>query len=143
MIFLKKEKGFTLIELLVVISIIGVLSTIVLSSLGTARDKAKDAKIKATLRSMTNQAEIYYLDNNGYGDGAWDNGFGCCFANSVCSVLIPALEDLSDISSEEVICEVNQPHYSFGAYLSDGDYWCVDSNGFNGISVTGPDELCT
>ena len=57
---MKRNKGFTLIELLVVIAIIGILSAIVLASLNTARNKAKDAAITAELASSRSQAELYY-----------------------------------------------------------------------------------
>ncbi|MDO8561734.1 MAG: type II secretion system protein [bacterium] len=53
-----KRRGFTLIELLVVIAIIGILSTVVLASLNTARQKGRDARRLEDLKSIANAIAI-------------------------------------------------------------------------------------
>lgn len=75
-----KSKGFTLIELLVVVAIIGILATVVLASLGSARNKANDARRKADLRNISTALELYALDNDTYcvaggGSGGGGNGY--------------------------------------------------------------------
>ena len=62
----KGQKGFTLIELLVVIAIIGILATIVLVSLNTARSKARDTRRVSDLRQIALALEMYYDDNSTY-----------------------------------------------------------------------------
>jgi len=56
----KNRQGFTLIELLVVIAIIGILATIVLVSLNTARVKARDARRESDIRQIGLALEMYY-----------------------------------------------------------------------------------
>lgn len=61
-----RSRGFTLIELLVVISIIGLLSSVVLASLNTAREKAKVANAAAQLRELRTAVAIYLIDTDQY-----------------------------------------------------------------------------
>lgn len=61
-----KNKGFTLIELLVVIAIIGLLASVVLLALNSARAKSRDAKRLADVRQLATALELYYNDNNAY-----------------------------------------------------------------------------
>src|SRR3989338_11536602 len=58
-------RGFTLIELLVVISIIGLLASVVMASLNSARAKGRDAKRLAEMDTLRNSLELYY-DDHGY-----------------------------------------------------------------------------
>jgi len=61
---IKYEKGFTLIELMVVIAIIGVLTSIIISSLNSSRLKANDTKVKAQLAKVRSHAALYADGNN-------------------------------------------------------------------------------
>ena len=61
---LSRKGGFTLIELLVVIAIISLLSSIVLTSVNSARVKARDVRRKADLRQLELAVQFYY-DANG------------------------------------------------------------------------------
>jgi len=75
----KKDNGFTLIELLVVISIIGMLSSVVLASLATARSKSRDAKVRMDMKAVVTALELYRADNSNYqvlGSGSWGGGNG-------------------------------------------------------------------
>ncbi len=60
------SKGFTLIELLVVIAIIGLLSSLAVVSLNSARVKARDALRMADMSEMRTAVNLYYSDHNEY-----------------------------------------------------------------------------
>ena len=65
----KLQKGFTLVELLVVIAIIGILATLVLLQLGTARARARDAQRITAVNQLRTALEEYYGDNGSYPTG--------------------------------------------------------------------------
>jgi prepilin-type N-terminal cleavage/methylation domain-containing protein len=62
----KFKKGFTLVELLVVIAIIGILSSVVVVSLNSARSKARDTKRVADISNLRIALETYNNANSQY-----------------------------------------------------------------------------
>lgn len=75
-----KGGGFTLIELLVVVAIIGILSSVVLASLNTARAKGRNAKRMLEIHTVELALDLYFSNNGTYpisdndGCGGWDIG---------------------------------------------------------------------
>lgn len=63
------HRGFTLIELLVVIAIIGLLASVVMASLNSAREKARDAQRVSQMKQVQAALEIYYSSNGSYPTG--------------------------------------------------------------------------
>lgn len=84
-----KKKGFTLIELLVVIAIIGLLSTLAVVALNSARQRARDARRVADVKQIQTALELYYNDQDEYPAGnALELGEGTdCTGSAACVCL--------------------------------------------------------
>ena len=115
------SKGFTLIELLVVIAIIGILASIVISSLSKARLKSRDVSAIGSVSSIRNQAGLYLNDNTSY--------TGLC-ANAGVDKLIVAAE----AKAGDATCLTNGTSYATKLeFVADTTQdFCVDDTGFAG-----------
>jgi len=110
---MQNKKGFTLIELLVVIAIIGLLSTLAVVALNSARQKSRDSKRVADIKQIQTALELYFADStSGYPatnvmlgntakalcTGGW-NGASCSAGSTTYMGLVPAAPTPSDCTA--------------------------------------------
>ncbi|MFC1721080.1 type II secretion system protein [Patescibacteria group bacterium] len=61
---MKKQKGFTILELLITMAIFAILTSIVLISMTTVKEKNRDAVRMSHLKQIENALNLYYSNNN-------------------------------------------------------------------------------
>ena len=141
---MQKNRAFTLIELLVVIAIIAILAAIVLVSLSTAQNRAKDARVVSSMNQLRVVAQSLFSSDGNY-------------ANLSTNAQENAIE--SDITGSQIgsayTLRTNAGHATFPssnfcaiATLPSGGFWCVDSTltsekDINGVAVNCIDACTT
>jgi type II secretory pathway pseudopilin PulG len=132
-----------LIELLVVIAIIGILSSVVLASLNSARSKGADAAVQSGLSNFQAQAALYYNNGQTYGSSTACTAGGV-FSDTQAAAIVANVT--SNASGKTVSCFASSTAYEFMASMSTGNAWCVDAAGYSGTTtfVTSPTTgMCT
>jgi Tfp pilus assembly protein PilE len=135
-----------LIELLVVIAIIGILSSVVLASLNTARNKGADASIKANLTQARAEAEIFHDTAGNYTGVCAQTGTNVIgdsvkaaeIASDGTSRATYALTDVADATNGVCHVDANGTAWAAQVDLKDASqgYFCVDSTGKAGTTST-------
>ncbi len=103
------------------------LQELIAKALGEAREKGKEAEIKANLSAMRAQAELFYDSTSTY------KGF--CLSKE----LINARTSIENAGGTEFVCKNIMEAYAIGTkFPQDSGYWCVDSTGVSRSTTTLP-----
>lgn len=140
-----RSRGFTLIELLVVIAVIGVLAAVVMGSLRSARNKAKDAALRVSIKEFQKLIELDYSETGSYSNfqtssSVWYPVTSCSTAFSgnyatqgraICNDIAAKASDWFGVSQRFHVGNSvsTSTKYSIMIALNDGTFLCAGSSG--------------
>lgn len=130
----RNRKGFTLIELLVVIAIIGILSSVVLASLNSARQKSRDARRVADVGQLRLALELYFDSIRDYP----------ATLPSLAPTYIPVIP-VDPLGGAYAFFRCSSTRYHLGASLEDANHAALTGDldtvptGCSGSTVDSPD----
>lgn len=116
------QNGFTLVELLITISIIGVLASIILTSLNDARGSAVTAKIQTEMDAIAKRASIEQMSSLTYDTVCGSNGM------ATSTTIVNLLTSINTLASSTVICNSDTTAYAISVPINTV-HWCVDNVG--------------
>lgn len=125
--------GFTLMELLIVVAILGILATITVSALGSAKKKGEDSAIKEQMTTLRTEAELFASDNGeSYagmftGDNTWSS------ADTTIQAILDFISDQTNVHT----AGSSATAWAAQAQLKQDitQYVCVSSTS-NGLSIS-------
>lgn len=128
----KNDSNSTIVLIIIIggfllMATIGIISSVVLASLNTARDRGEDAAIKSSMNNIRVQAELYYADNL----NSYDN---FCFERQTTLLLNQIFGD----KSVDYTCNDSSFGYAISAPLNEGGHYCVDNSGNAGVVIDEP-----
>lgn len=126
---LPARQGFTLIELLVVIAIIGILASVVLASLNSARRKSRDARRLSDMKQIQVALEMYFDGAGSYptsdlADLTSKLEAATCAGSSACMTKVPA----DPLSSQTYVYTGAATDYTLQATLEDTSNPALDTS---------------
>lgn len=121
------KKGFTLIELLVVIAIIGILSSVLLASLSTSRQKSRDSKRVSDISQISLALELLFDVDQSYASTTPAGFFGADAA-------VKYLESKRFISQVSLPPPGSASTYVYYGVLADGSE-CTGTNTCSGYAL--------
>ncbi|OGE78886.1 MAG: hypothetical protein A3C85_04320 [Candidatus Doudnabacteria bacterium RIFCSPHIGHO2_02_FULL_48_21] len=126
----EKTKGFTLIELLVVISVIGLLASVILIALNSARVKARNTKRLADMRQIQTALALYYNANGQYPLDSNEAGCNCDYSHvpSGASDFLPTLSAYITTKINDPLEDNGAPNLNYRYISDDGRTYILQFN---------------